>query len=114
MGHDDSNKTQRAPPQQQDNMFAFDATTAQVGSHLLSAGSSMVSERLGRGWASINALRYYFAVNNSYVQNKLRLLLFPFLHKNWTRLVVNQSSDQVSIIEHFQVTKFDLLLPGSI
>lgn len=28
--------------------------------------------------------RYYFAVSNSYVMNKLRLLLFPFLHRDWT------------------------------
>ena len=28
-------------------------------------------------------LQYYFAVDNSYVSSKLRLLLFPFLHSDW-------------------------------
>lgn len=33
-------------------------------------------------------LKYYFAVNNSYVINKLRLILFPFRHKSWGRLSI--------------------------
>ena len=61
-----------------------------MGSHLFSAGSSLVNERLGRGWASLDSLRYYFSVNNSYVKNKLRLIFFPFRHRNWTRLMVSQ------------------------
>lgn len=63
---------------------------------MFSAGSSLVSERIGRGWAFVESLRYYFAVNNSYVKNKLKLLLFPFLHKNWFRLTVAQGDNQES------------------
>lgn len=30
---------------------------------------------------SLEPLRYYFVVNNQYVLNKLRLILFPLMHK---------------------------------
>lgn len=29
-------------------------------------------------------MQYYFAVDNSYVTRKLKLLLFPFLHSDWS------------------------------
>ena len=34
------------------------------------------------------SLRYYFSVNNLYVLNKLKILLFPFIHKSWSRKIV--------------------------
>ena len=34
-----------------------------------------------------DALRYYFYVSNDYVYNKLRLVLFPFRHRDWARIV---------------------------
>ncbi|DAZ95507.1 TPA: hypothetical protein N0F65_001846 [Lagenidium giganteum] len=34
-------------------------------------------------WGS---LKYYFTVNNSYVKNRLKMLLLPFWHKNWRRV----------------------------
>merc|ERR1719427_1411531 len=35
-------------------------------------------------YVSIGQLKYYFAVDNSYVTRKLKLLLFPFLHSDWS------------------------------
>jgi len=32
----------------------------------------------------VTRLKYYFAVDNKYVVNKLRLIFFPFTHKDWT------------------------------
>eukprot|EP01091_Cochliopodium_minus_P008368 TRINITY_DN1883_c0_g1_i1.p2 TRINITY_DN1883_c0_g1~~TRINITY_DN1883_c0_g1_i1.p2 ORF type:complete len:113 (-),score=15.18 TRINITY_DN1883_c0_g1_i1:618-956(-) len=32
-------------------------------------------------WFNVYNLKYYFTVNNSYVLNKLKLLIFPFKHK---------------------------------
>lgn len=34
---------------------------------------------------TINRLRYYFQVDNSYVIKKFKILMFPFVHKNWRR-----------------------------
>eukprot|EP00906_Rhabdomonas_costata_P017548 RCo025335 len=38
-------------------------------------------DSFSRYFFSIEGLRYYFAVNNSYVKNKLKVLLFPLRHK---------------------------------
>lgn len=89
----------------------LDPASAAVGSHLFSAGSSLVNERLGRGWASLDALRYYFSVNNSYVKNKLRLLLFPFRHKNWTRLMVSQGDTDAYRAPRDDINAPDLYIP---
>jgi len=35
-------------------------------------------------YISVGQLKYYFAVDNSYVTRKLKLLLFPFLHSDWS------------------------------
>ncbi|CCI45565.1 unnamed protein product [Albugo candida] len=31
-------------------------------------------------------LKHYFTVDNNYVKNRLKILLFPFWHKNWRRI----------------------------
>jgi hypothetical protein len=36
-----------------------------------------------------NTLRSYFAVDNSYVRTKLVRVLFPFAHRNWSRLEIS-------------------------
>ena len=36
-------------------------------------------------YVSVSALKHYFQVSNSYVVNKLFLVLFPWRHKPWTR-----------------------------
>ena len=36
-------------------------------------------------------LRYYFDVNNSYVVNKLKLIMFPFKHTHWYRQRTTES-----------------------
>jgi len=37
-------------------------------------------------YLNIPALKYYFSVSNDYVVQKIKLLLFPFLHKSWARI----------------------------
>lgn len=37
--------------------------------------------------STMQTLRHYFAVDNRYVQLKMRKVLFPFLDKNWARMV---------------------------
>jgi hypothetical protein len=56
-----------------------------------SAGSNMMTS----GWAqmvpgmdrAMNTLRFYFAVDNRYVKKKIIRILFPFLSKQWKRMV---------------------------
>lgn len=39
------------------------------------------SPQMAKYFFTLRGLHYYFTVNNSYVKNKLRLLIFPFRHK---------------------------------
>uniref|UniRef100_K3W6M8 Uncharacterized protein n=1 Tax=Globisporangium ultimum (strain ATCC 200006 / CBS 805.95 / DAOM BR144) TaxID=431595 RepID=K3W6M8_GLOUD len=41
-------------------------------------------------WGS---LKYYFTVNNSYVKSRLKILLFPFWHKNWRRIGSSENDE---------------------
>lgn len=89
----------------------IDPATSAVGQHLFTAGSSLVQERLNRGWMSLDSLRFYFSVNNSYVKNKLRLIFFPFVHKNWTRLMVSQGDEDAYRAPRDDINAPDLYIP---
>lgn len=68
--------------------FGMDTATAQmgyqVGRHAFTAGQDFVEQNVSK-WFSVQALRYYFNVSNSYVVHKLRVILFPWTHKPWSR-----------------------------
>jgi hypothetical protein len=48
---------------------------------------SLMNDRMSGylSWFSLDPFKYYFAVSNRYVVSKIRLLLFPLLHKSWKR-----------------------------
>ncbi|XP_006343730.1 protein YIF1B-like [Solanum tuberosum] len=53
------------------------------GEKVLGSSSSYVQNNIGR---YISNPQYYFQVNEDYVKNKLKVILFPFLHKgHWMR-----------------------------
>ncbi|KAJ3327619.1 hypothetical protein HDU76_011436 [Blyttiomyces sp. JEL0837] len=64
----------------------------QLGSQALQQGQQIVNQNINR-YVNVNTLKHYFNVSNSYVLNKIRLLLFPFRHKTWTRLVKRSEND---------------------
>ncbi|XP_036324419.1 protein YIF1B-B isoform X2 [Rhagoletis pomonella] len=55
----------------------------QYGQRLADQGKQMVENQFEK-WVSVAKLKYYFAVDNKYVINKLRLLFFPFTHRDWS------------------------------
>ncbi|KAF9192462.1 hypothetical protein BGZ51_005474 [Haplosporangium sp. Z 767] len=81
-------------PQQQHGIPSFpfsinDGTTQlgmQFGRSAVMAGQEYVEQNLNR-WVNRAALQPYFNVSNAYVVNKLKLLLFPWRHKTWTRIL---------------------------
>ncbi|KAG0235661.1 hypothetical protein BGW42_004900 [Actinomortierella wolfii] len=91
------------PPQQQQQQssgipsFPFnlnDGTTQlgmQFGRSAVMAGQEYVEQNLNR-WVNRAALQPYFNVSNSYVVNKLKLLVFPWRHKPWARLMKRSDS----------------------
>uniref|UniRef100_A0A915JP03 Protein YIF1 n=1 Tax=Romanomermis culicivorax TaxID=13658 RepID=A0A915JP03_ROMCU len=59
-------------------------------------------------YISINQLKYYFDVDNSYVGRKLGLIFFPFAHKEWS---VKYNHDQQPLPPRHDVNAPDLYLP---
>ncbi|KAL8037337.1 hypothetical protein ABFS82_11G032500 [Erythranthe guttata] len=58
----------------------------------------------------VNNPRYYFQVNDEYVKNKLKLILFPFLHKGrWMRAMEDDSSSFKSAMHDINAP--DLYIP---
>lgn len=51
----------------------------QYGQKLADHGKELVNEKFEK-YVPVTRLKYYFAVDNKYVINKLRLLFFPFTH----------------------------------
>lgn len=55
----------------------------QYGQKLADQGKDLVNKEFEK-YVSITKLKYYFAVDNRYVMSKLRLLFFPFAHRDWS------------------------------
>jgi protein transport protein YIF1 len=55
----------------------------EYGQRLADQGKEYVNKEFEK-YVPVTKLKYYFAVDNSYVINKLRLLFFPFAHKDWS------------------------------
>ncbi|PCH41943.1 protein transporter yif1 [Wolfiporia cocos MD-104 SS10] len=76
--------------------WGINDATAQFGMHLgqsaVAAGQDYVQKNLG-GLIPISVLKHHFNVSNSYVMNKLRLVLFPWRHK-WSRRVRRAENGQ--------------------
>ncbi|XP_049851306.1 uncharacterized protein LOC126325854 [Schistocerca gregaria] len=77
----------------------------QASNFVHSVNHSYVSRWLG-------SLRYYFSVNNSFVLKKLCLLLFPFLHKNWSRTIVQPVDRDIYLPPSLDINAPDLYIPS--
>ncbi|KAI0646038.1 YIF1-domain-containing protein [Trametes meyenii] len=65
----------------------------QLGQSAVVAGQEYVQKNLG-GFIPVSVLKHHFNVSNSYVIKKLRLLLFPWRHRPWSRRVVRLENGQ--------------------
>ncbi|KAK4166762.1 putative hrf1 domain-protein [Cladorrhinum sp. PSN259] len=57
---------------------------SQFGQTAFRQGQDYLERNVNR-FVNVSALKHYFTVTNSYVINKLFLVLFPWRHKPWTR-----------------------------
>ncbi|KAK7572107.1 hypothetical protein V9T40_014579 [Parthenolecanium corni] len=55
----------------------------QYGQALVGSGKQMMDKEIEK-YVSISRLKYLFAVDTSYVSKKLSIILFPFLHSDWS------------------------------
>lgn len=58
--------------------------TFQVGQNAMMAGTQILEQNIQK-YVPTGDIKYYFKVSNTYVLNKILLILFPFRHSNWVR-----------------------------
>jgi len=91
------------------------ATSSLATSAITQIGFDYGRDFIGKGWLQYNKtftmLKFYFTVNNSYVINKLKVLLFPFRHKNWKRSPRRQAEGLVYPPPKEDINAPDLYLP---
>lgn len=54
------------------------------GTKLMDSGKEIVDKELNK-YVQVPLLKHYFAVDTRYVAQKLKMILFPFSHNDWTR-----------------------------
>jgi hypothetical protein len=115
---------QQLPPhpqqyaQQFGNFLGVNDATAQIGlsmmNNVASTGQQYVEQNVLRVF-NTTSLKPYFNVSTSYVVNKIRLLLFPWRHKPWSRQM--RSNEVSGAREGYKparedVNAPDLYIPG--
>ncbi|XP_017143877.2 protein YIF1B-A isoform X2 [Drosophila miranda] len=78
----------------------------EYGQRLADQGRQIVENQFER-WVPVAKLRYYFAVDNAYVGRKLRLLFFPYIHKDWSL----KYDQEHPVQPRYDVNAPDLYLP---
>ncbi|KAF3907620.1 hypothetical protein AA313_de0204898 [Arthrobotrys entomopaga] len=63
----------------------FNDPATQIGLHLSENIIKNLDTNVNR-YVNYTALKHYFNVSNSYVLNKLRLVIFPWRHRPWSRI----------------------------
>jgi len=78
----------------------------QYGQKLADQGKQIMENQFEK-WVPVTRLKYYFAVDNKYVINKIRLLFFPFTHKDWSL-----KFDQENPVQpRYDINALDLYIP---
>lgn len=82
------------------------AAAMHYGQELASQGQAVVDRNIGR-FVAMSHLKTYFAVDTNYVLKKLSILLFPFVHKDWT--VHYQQTEPIA--PRLEINAPDLYIP---
>ncbi|OQR68476.1 protein YIF1A-like, partial [Tropilaelaps mercedesae] len=78
----------------------------QYGQAMADQGRDIVHKKLEK-YVSVSKLKYYFAVDTSYVSQKLFLLVFPFAHKDWAP----KYNQEEPVPPRYDVNAPDLYIP---
>ncbi|PVI06035.1 YIF1-domain-containing protein [Periconia macrospinosa] len=84
----------------------------QMGKSAVDAGQQYMEQNFGR-FISVSALKHYFNVSNSYVVNKLYIVLFPWRHRPWARQQrnVNNAQDVFYLAPREDINSPDMYIP---
>eukprot|EP01117_Protostelium_nocturnum_P003011 TRINITY_DN1393_c0_g1_i1.p1 TRINITY_DN1393_c0_g1~~TRINITY_DN1393_c0_g1_i1.p1 ORF type:complete len:303 (+),score=68.59 TRINITY_DN1393_c0_g1_i1:65-973(+) len=111
-GHQQSSQQPLQFPQFQDFGTIVDSPFAQVatslGGNWIAHGSANAASQYRK---NLSVLKYYFNVNNSYVVNKIKLILFPLAHKYWKRRIHRQGEAEVYLPPREDINAPDLYIP---
>jgi len=77
------------------------------GRDFVGKGQEEIKKNIDK-YVSISQLKYYFAVDTTYVSKKLGLLLFPFAHKDWS---IRYNHDE-PVQPRFELNAADLYIPS--
>ncbi|KAM9989350.1 hypothetical protein ACTFIY_005403 [Dictyostelium cf. discoideum] len=80
------------------------------GQTLFSGGKQYVDSNFGK-YFSFSTLKSYFNVNNSYVFNKIKLLIFPYTQKTWKRRIGRTSDVDSYLPPRDDINAPDLYIP---
>jgi len=80
----------------------------QYGQQFVPAAGEYVEKKI-ESWLSISKLKYYFAVDTSYVFKKLGLISFPFAHEDWSLKYDNKSEP---VAPRYEINSPDLYIPS--
>ncbi|KAJ7557478.1 hypothetical protein O6H91_05G128100 [Diphasiastrum complanatum] len=81
------------------------------GEKIFGTGREYVQSNISR-YFSGNDVQYYFQVNHQYVKNKIRVILFPFLHKgHWTRIAEQVAGGLTYKPPRYDINAPDLYIP---
>jgi len=79
----------------------------QYGQQFVPAAGEYVEKRI-ESFLSVSKLKYYFAVDTSYVLKKLGLIAFPFAHEDWS-LKYDKSEP---VAPRYEINSPDLYIPS--
>ncbi|KAF2635063.1 YIF1-domain-containing protein [Massarina eburnea CBS 473.64] len=84
----------------------------QMGKSAVDAGQQYMEQNFGR-FISVSALKHYFNVSNSYVANKLYIVLFPWWHRPWSRQqrMSNNAQDVLYLPPREDINSPDMYIP---
>ncbi|CAM6100731.1 unnamed protein product [Calypogeia fissa] len=81
------------------------------GNKILGTSRDYVQSNMSRYLAG-HDLQYYFQVNDQYVKNKIKVVLFPFLHKgHWTRIAEQVAGGLTYKPPRYDINAPDLYIP---
>ena len=92
--------TQRSVPQ--DNTyggFFLDpaaSMAAQFAKNSLGLSNQYIQRNFGLYIPMAGEISYYFKISNSYVWRKILLILFPYRHRDWSRMMSSENTAQAS------------------
>ncbi|KAF2190498.1 YIF1-domain-containing protein [Zopfia rhizophila CBS 207.26] len=84
----------------------------QVGKSAMMAGQEYMEQNFNR-YVNVSALKHYFNVSNSYVVNKLFIVLFPWRHRPWSRQqrLSNNGQDGYYLPPREDINSPDMYIP---